>query len=54
MKNVDAVSELLNPYDARAMRSYPISNRVNHVANDDAERTQPIELEAPPQRQLFS
>jgi len=53
MGNVDAVSELLKPYDARAMRSYPVSNRVNHVANDDAECAKPIELEAPPQAQLF-
>jgi putative SOS response-associated peptidase YedK len=54
MRNVDAVSELLKPYDARAMRSYPVSNRVNHVAHDDAECTKPIELEAPPQAQLFA
>jgi putative SOS response-associated peptidase YedK len=54
MRNVDAVSELLKPYDARAMRSYPVSNRVNHVANDDAECAKPIELEPAPQRQLFA
>jgi putative SOS response-associated peptidase YedK len=53
MKDVDTVSEMLNPYDARAMRSYPVSNRVNHVANDDADCAKPIELEAPPQAQLF-
>jgi putative SOS response-associated peptidase YedK len=53
MKNVDAVSEMLKPYDARMMRSYPVSNRVNHVANDDAECSTRIQLEAPPQAQLF-
>jgi putative SOS response-associated peptidase YedK len=53
MRNVDAVSELLKPYDARAMRSYPVSNRVNHVANDDAECAKRIELEAPTQAHLF-
>ena len=53
MKNVNALSEMLKPYDASAMRSYPVSNRVNHVANDDAECAKPIELEAPPQGQLF-
>jgi putative SOS response-associated peptidase YedK len=35
MQNVAAVSDLLKPYDARAMRCYPISTRINHVANDD-------------------
>ena len=37
MKDVSAVSELLKPYDARLMRCYPVSTRVNHVANDDEE-----------------
>jgi putative SOS response-associated peptidase YedK len=36
MKNVHAVSELLKPYDAQRMRCYPVSTRINHVANDDA------------------
>jgi putative SOS response-associated peptidase YedK len=31
MQNVAAVSELLKPYDARLMRGYPISSRINHV-----------------------
>jgi putative SOS response-associated peptidase YedK len=53
MRNVDAVSELLKPYDAHAMRSYPVRNRVNHVANDDAACAKPVELEAPPQAWLF-
>jgi putative SOS response-associated peptidase YedK len=54
MKNVDALSEMLKPYDAREMRSFPVSNRVNHIVNDDAECSQPIELEAPTQTRLFS
>jgi putative SOS response-associated peptidase YedK len=54
MKNVDALSEMLRPYDARMMRCYPVSSRVNHVANDDAECAKPIELEATPQGQLFA
>jgi putative SOS response-associated peptidase YedK len=54
MKNVDAVTDMLKPYDARTMRSYRISNRVNHVANDDADCAKPIELEASPQAQLFA
>ena len=53
MKNVDALSEMLKPYDARMMRCYLVSSRVNHVANDDAECAKPVEFEAPPQGQLF-
>jgi len=37
MQNVAAISELLKPYDARMMRCFPVSIRVNHVANDDEE-----------------
>jgi len=54
MKNVDAVTDMLKPYDAGTMRSYRVSNRVNHVANDDADCAKPIELEASPQAQLFA
>jgi putative SOS response-associated peptidase YedK len=42
MTNVEAVSEMLKPCDARTMRCYPVSTRVNHVANDDAECTTPV------------
>jgi putative SOS response-associated peptidase YedK len=44
MKNVSVVSELLKPYDARVMRCYPVSARINHVTNDDAECSAPVEL----------
>ena len=37
MKDVDLVSELLKPCSAPIMRSYPVSARVNQVANDDEE-----------------
>ena len=43
IQNVDAISKLLKPYDARLMRCYPVSSRVNHVANDDAECSRPVE-----------
>jgi len=36
-------SELLKPYDAQ-MRCYPISARINHVANDDEECSALVEL----------
>jgi len=35
MTNVQVVSELLKPYDPKSMRCYPVSTRINHVANDD-------------------
>ena len=44
MTNVGAVSELLKPYDARLMRCYDVSSRINHVANDDEECSRPVEL----------
>lgn len=53
MRDVVAASELLKPCDARLMRYYPISTRINHVANDDAECSKPVEL-AETQNWLFS
>jgi putative SOS response-associated peptidase YedK len=53
MQNVAAISELLKPYDARLMRCFPVSSRVNHVGNDDEEctrRVQPVQA----QNSLFS
>jgi putative SOS response-associated peptidase YedK len=32
MTNVEAVSEMLKPFDARLMRCYPVSTRINYVA----------------------
>ena len=43
--DVGAVSESLKPYDARLMRSYPVSARVNSVVNDGAECCAPVEPE---------
>jgi len=36
MRDVAAASDLLILYDARRMRRYPVSTRINPVANDDA------------------
>ena len=44
MKDVRAAAELLKPYDARLMRCYPVSSRINHVANDDEACSMPVEL----------
>jgi putative SOS response-associated peptidase YedK len=52
MKNVEATSELLKPCDARLMRCYPVSSRVNHVGNDDPERCAPVDV-AQIQERLF-
>ena len=53
MTNMSVVSDLLKPCDARLMRCYPVSTRVNSVVNDDEECSRPGEF-APPQNRLFS
>ena len=53
MQDVAAASDLLKPFDARLMRCYPISTRINHVANDDAECSTPVELAPTVQSSLF-
>jgi putative SOS response-associated peptidase YedK len=44
MRDVAAASEMLKPYDARLMCCYPVSTRINHVANDDEECSRPMEI----------
>jgi putative SOS response-associated peptidase YedK len=51
--DVTAVSEMLRPYDARVMRCFPVSARINHAANDDPECSVPLAAESPSQGQLF-
>ena len=53
MQNVEAISELLKPCDARLMRSFPVSARVNHAGNDDEECSRPVVFEKT-QSHLFS
>ena len=53
MQDVSEASELLKPFDARMMRCFPISTRINHVANDDEECSAPMEV-AETQSRLFS
>ena len=36
--------ELLKPFDARLMRCYPVSTRINHVTNDDEACSKPVDL----------
>ncbi len=53
-RDTTSVSEMLRPFDPALMRRYPVSTRVNHVVNDDAECAKPLELEpSPAQSQLF-
>jgi putative SOS response-associated peptidase YedK len=52
MHDMRAVSDMLKPYDARQMRCYPISTRINHVANDDEKCSAAVEL-AETQSHLF-
>jgi len=44
---------LLKPLDPRTMRCYPVSTRINHVANDDEECSRSVEF-AQTQDRLFS
>jgi putative SOS response-associated peptidase YedK len=44
MRDVSAASELLKPFDARLMGCYPVSTRINSVANDDEGCSAPVEL----------
>ena len=53
MRDASVVSEVLKPYDARAMRCFPVSVRVNSVVNDDEGCAAAVEL-AQIQDRLFS
>jgi putative SOS response-associated peptidase YedK len=44
MSDVGAATDLLKPHDARVMRCYPVSTRINHVVNDDEECSRPVEI----------
>jgi putative SOS response-associated peptidase YedK len=53
MSNVQVVCEMLKPYDAHAMRTYPVSTRINHVENDDEDCSRRVEI-TEDQNPLFS
>ncbi len=44
MTNVGAASDLLKPCDARQMRCYPVSSRINSAMNDDEECCRAVEI----------
>jgi len=52
MTKIEAVSEMLKPFAARLMRSFPVSSRINQVANDDEACSAPVEI-AEAQAELF-
>jgi putative SOS response-associated peptidase YedK len=45
-QKTDAICEVLNPFDAKLMRRYEVSSRVNLVKNDDAACAEPVVREA--------
>jgi putative SOS response-associated peptidase YedK len=52
MHDMNAVSDMLKPFNARLMRCYLVSSRVNHVANDDEGCSMPVKLDET-QKNLF-
>jgi len=52
-RDVEALAEILTPFDAGLMRRYPVSDRVNSVSNEGPECSEPIELLPPVQAGLF-
>lgn len=53
-RDVSGLSQMLKPFDSGSMKRYPVSPKVNHVQNDDAECSKPVEVFATPvQEQLF-
>ena len=44
ISKMQVTSELRKLFDAPLMRCYPVSTRINHVANDDAECSRRVEL----------
>ena len=52
-RDVAATTGMLRPFDAKLMRRYPVSERVNCVANDDPECLEQVESSPPAQVGLF-
>lgn len=52
-RDVATATEMLKPYDAVQMRRYAVSARVNNVANDDRECSEPVEVPRAIQAGLF-
>jgi putative SOS response-associated peptidase YedK len=52
-KDVKALAEVLAPFDAAKMRSFPVSSRINGVANDDPDCVVPSHRDLPAQSALL-
>jgi len=52
-RDVAEATGLLKPYDAEQMRRYAVTTRVNDVANDDRQCSEPIEASGAIQPRLF-
>ena len=52
-KDVKTLAEFLAPFDAAKMRSFPVSSRINAVANDDPDCVLPWHRDLPAQSALF-
>ena len=52
MRDVSAASDVLRPCDARLMRRYSVSTRINSAANDDEECYALVELAETQDRQF--
>jgi putative SOS response-associated peptidase YedK len=52
-KNAKALAEILVPFDAKQMKSFPVSTRINTVANDDPDCIAPWQSFPPAQSGLF-
>lgn len=47
------IRDTLKPFDAKLMRRYPVSRKLNNSKNDDAASAARITLDAPTQSALF-
>ena len=52
-RDVAATTEMLRPFDAGQMRRHPVSTRVNNVAIDDLECSEPLQSLSTAQTRLF-
>jgi putative SOS response-associated peptidase YedK len=52
-KDVKVLAELLAPFDAAKMKSFPVSSGINAVANDDPDCVVPWHRDLPTQSALL-
>jgi putative SOS response-associated peptidase YedK len=52
-RDIAPAAELLKAFNDKSMRRYKVSERVNNVANDDPECSEPFSLPPPIQAGLF-